>query len=185
MRLGRAIPVFCGALLIGALAAALAPGATPGAGPSLSAALAARDAPATVSALLAFAPLVLPIGLAGAGAVAVAMSGAMSEALAEPYRESLYRLGLSPREILRTYVGRRTLAIATTALGNIVLAAMAATAMVERLFHWPGAGAQFMDAAALGNWPVVAVLVLVIATVRIVADFMGALAAAALTGEAP
>lgn len=182
MQLGRAVPVFCGALLIAVAAAALVPDAEPGRDLSLRAAMAAGDARAILAALAAMAPLVLPIGLAGAGVVAAAVSGALAEALGEPYRESLHRLGLSQREILRAYVSRRALALAMTALGDVVLAAIAATAVVERLFDWPGAGAQFIHAAALENWPVVAALIFTIAVTRIAADFMGALVATALTG---
>jgi ABC-type dipeptide/oligopeptide/nickel transport system permease component len=106
----------------------------------------------------------------------------MEDALKEPYRESLSRLGISGREIVRTYVARRTLGLSLTSLGDVLLAAFAATAVVERLFDWPGAGAEFIHAAALRDWPVVAALVFVIAIVRVVTDLVSALAALALTG---
>ena len=184
MLLGRAVPVFCGGLLIAALAMASTPSVIPGHA-SLDAALSSRDGPAAATALLSLAPLILPIALTAAGALALAIATAMSNALAEPYRESLHRLGMTQRDVLRHYVARRTLATAFASLGNVALAAIGATAVVERLFDWPGAGALFMDAASGGDWSVIAVLVLVIATARIVADFIASLASTAITGAAP
>lgn len=182
MLIARAIPVFCGALLFAYVASRLFPGSEPGRGLSLRAAIATNDFGEIIAALAAAAPLVLPVALAGAGAVAAAVSGAVAEALREPYRDSLHRLGVGENEILRVYVARRALALSLTALGEVVLAAFAALAVVERLFDWPGAGAQFIQAAALQNWPVVAALVFVIAVARLTAELCGGLAAAALTG---
>jgi ABC-type dipeptide/oligopeptide/nickel transport system permease component len=183
MQLGRAVPVFCGALLIAVLVAAIIPSVETGRGVALRTALATNDAVVILGALAALAPLVIPIALAGAGAVASVVCGAMDEALGEPYRESLMRLGMSPTEILRVYVARRALAQSLTGLGDVFLAGVAATAVVERLFEWPGAGALFMHAAALHDWAVVAALVFMIAAARIVTDFVGAMTALILTGR--
>ena len=185
VQLAAATPLFCGGLLIAFAAAALAPDVNPGEGSSLYAALLSGNPDGILRAAIAAMPLVLPIGLAGAGAVAGVVYGAIAQALGEPYREQLHRLGLGQREILRTYVSRRALALGMGALGDVVLALIAATAVVERLFDWPGAGAQFIRAAALENWPVVAALVFVIAMARIVADLVGRLLTIALTGGSP
>ena len=181
-QLAAATPVFCAALLIAAAAAVLAPGVSPGEGPSFYAALASGKADDILRAGVAAMALVLPIALAGAGVVASAIAAAITQALDEPYREKLHQLGLGQREILRVYVSRRALALALSALGDVVLALIAATAVVERLFDWPGAGAQFLHAAALENWPVVAALVFAIALARVIADLVGRLLTLALTG---
>jgi peptide/nickel transport system permease protein len=185
LQLGRAVPVFCAALLIAAATAALVPSVEPGHGlVELRDAIIANDGAAIVAAMAALAPLVLPIGFAGAAMVASIVSGAMQEALGEKYRQSLSELGLTPREILRTYVARRALALSAAAAGDVLLAAIGALAIVERLFNWPGAGAQFIHAVALHDWSVVAAIAFIIAALRIVVDFAGALASAALTGSA-
>jgi ABC-type dipeptide/oligopeptide/nickel transport system permease component len=183
VQLGRAVPVFCAALLFAVAAAALVPGVEPGRGMVvLRDAVAANDSGAIMAALAAMAPLVLPVALAGAGAVASVVCGAMQEALAEKYRQSLQELGIGTREILRIYVARRALALSAASVGDVLLVMVGAMAIVERVFSWPGAGAQFIHAAALHDWPVAAALAFVIAVARIVVDFAGALASAALTG---
>jgi peptide/nickel transport system permease protein len=183
-QLARAVPVFCAALLFGVIAAAFLPGIEPGRGMSVQDAIATHNLDTIMEALAAMAPLVLPIALAGAGAIAAIVCGAMEEALGENYRQSLQELGIGPREILRTYVARRALALSLAAVGDVLLVTVGALAIVERLFDWPGAGAQFIHAAALHDWPVVGALVFVIALGRIVADFIGGLMSTALTGSA-
>jgi peptide/nickel transport system permease protein len=183
-QLARAVPVVCAALLFGVVAAAFIPGVEPGRGMSVEDAIATHNLDTVVAALAAMAPLVLPIAFAGAGAVASIVCGAMEEALGENYRRSLQELGIGPREILRTYVARRALALSLAAIGDVLLVTVGALAIVERLFDWPGAGAQFIHAAALHDWPVVGALVFVIGVARIVADFVGGLMSTALTGPA-
>ncbi len=183
-QLARAVTVFCGALLFGVIAAAFIPGTETGRGISVQDAIATHNLDTIMAALAAMAPLVLPIAFAGAGAIASIVCGAMEEALGENYRRSLQELGISPREILRTYVARRALALSLAAIGDVLLVTVGALAIVERLFDWPGAGAQFIHAAALHDWPVVGALVFVIAVARIVADFVGGLMSTALTGSA-
>ena len=179
---GGAVPVFCAALGFALLVNALIPGAGPARDASLPAAIASGSANSIFATLAALLPLVLPIGLAGAGAIAAALNRSIAEGLNEPYRESLLRLGMDRREILRVYVVRRALARAVTSLGELMLAAIGATAIVEHLFAWPGAGDMFIAAAARGAWPVVAGLAFVAAAISLAAQFAGAVLSTTLTG---
>ncbi|MGQ0741872.1 MAG: ABC transporter permease subunit [Alphaproteobacteria bacterium] len=173
-----AVPVFCGALVIGVVFAPLWPAQAGDA--SLFVAIGARDAEALQSALMTIAPAGVTVGLAGAGAVALAWRNALQRAASEPYVEGLERLGLGEREILRRYVVREAVALALREAAPVILAIFAAAAVAEWIFGWPGAGAAFIHAVALEDWSVAGLIVFAIAVIRAAVDFAGPTAAYAL-----
>jgi peptide/nickel transport system permease protein len=163
VRVAGAVPLFCAALLLAILLDLFAaPGAT-ALGPDL--------------------PLILTIGIAGAGPVARALTRVPAAVRGDGH--SLARFGLRDGQIARRRVLRQGLGCALNEAGNIALALFSASAVVEWVFGRPGAGAAFIQSVALGDWNVVAVLIMVIAGVRFTLDLLGALAGFALLGEAP
>jgi peptide/nickel transport system permease protein len=91
-------------------------------------------------------------------------------------------MGLGERDILRGFAARHALALTLKDAGDVLLALFAGIAVVEWVFGWPGAGAQFVHAVALEDWPEAAAIVFVIALLRMAADLIGGLAAGALLG---
>jgi peptide/nickel transport system permease protein len=131
------------------------------------------------------APIVMTLSLAVSGAVARAVFAAQRSAAPASYIEGLARMGLKRRHILGFYVARPTLAVALRDAGNVLLALFAAAAVVESVFAWPGAGAEFIRAVALADWNVVAVLIMIMAAARFTVDLAASLISRALLGEEP
>jgi ABC-type dipeptide/oligopeptide/nickel transport system permease component len=163
VQLARSVPLFCLALLLAALLGAAAPG---NAGLDL------------------VIPLIVLIGLAGAGAVALSVTQAFAT-VSGVDGGGLARFGLRKGAIMRRYMARYAAAAVLRNAGSIMLALFTATAVVEWVFGWPGAGAAFIRSVALSDWNVVAVLIFVIAVTRFTLDFAGSLLAFALLGEGP
>lgn len=175
-----AIPIFAVALGL-----ALAQGFTPdhpAPQSSLTALVFAPNAAARAIAFHNFAPPAAIVGLSGAGAVALAVWRAPQTAMAQPYHAGLRRLGLNESDILLGFMSRQALALALTSLGDVLLALFAAIAVVEWVFDWKGAGAQFIHAVALGDWPEVAAIIFLLGALRVCADLAGALAAGLILG---
>lgn len=122
---------------------------------------------------------VLTVGVAGAAVVQLALRRASAEAMDEPYRRGLRLMGLSAREINRLYFAPQVLAGLLASLGDIVLALFSAAAVAEWVFGWPGAAVLFLKSVALQDWHVVALVLLVFAAIKLVADFAGAMGARA------
>jgi len=184
VQLAGSVPLFGAALAAGMALAYLLPIAGPAADTmSVRAAFASADPSALAATLAAVAAPALTIGLAGAGAVGLALRNAVERAGAEPYRRGLRRLGIPKGQIFGLYVARRALALLLRDAGDIVLALFTAAAVAEWVSGWPGAGAEFVQAVALKDWPVAGAIVLVFAAVRFAADFIGALAFRLLGGE--
>jgi peptide/nickel transport system permease protein len=167
LRAGASVPVFCAALLVGAVAA-----------------LAATGVPAG-NRFSTLAPMAVTVGLAGAGTVALSVARALQVVAREPYTAGLMRIGLTRAQIFRSYVAPHATALALKDLGNLFVTLFAATAVVEWVFEWPGAGAGFIRAVALRDWNVVATLIFIVALVRLTLDLQGTIASRALLGEAP
>ena len=163
-QLVASVPVFCVALLI---AAALAAFGTP---------------PAGAAGILA---MVFTIGFAAAGAVALCIAHGYAVAAPASYAQQLSRMGLSRRHIVRRYLAPPALIIALRDAGNVLLLVFAATAIVEAVFAWPGAGAGFLRGVALRDWNVVALLILILAALRFTLDLVAALVVRAALGEEP
>jgi peptide/nickel transport system permease protein len=155
------VPIFCAALM-------------------LAAAFAALQSRAAVTA-----PMIATLALAVAAAIARAVFAAQRNAAPPDYIDGLARMGVHRRQILGFYVARPTLAVALRDTGNILLALFAAAAVVESVFSWPGAGAEFIRAVALGDWNVVAVLIMIMAAARFTVDLAASLVSRALLGEEP
>ncbi len=132
------------------------------------------------SALRALALPVLTVGAAGAAAVQLGLRRAAADAMDEPYRRGLRLMGLSTLEINSIYLMPQILVGLCRSLGEITLALFAAAAVAEWVFGWPGAAVLFLKSVALHDWNVAALVLLVFAAVKVLADFAGALGAAAL-----
>jgi ABC-type dipeptide/oligopeptide/nickel transport system permease component len=161
MQAARSVPLFCLALFLAALLGAASPG----------------DADLDL-----VMPLIVLIGLAGAGAVALSVTQAFAT-IGGVDGGGLARFGLRKGAIMRRYMARYALAAVLRNAGSIMLALFTATAVVEWVFGWPGAGAAFIRSVALADWNVVAVFILVIAVTRFTLDLAGELFAFALLGE--
>lgn len=136
---------------------------------------------AWLRAFRAIALPVLTVGLAGAGAVELALRHALAQSIDEPYRRGLRRFGLPQFEIDLHYVVPRVAAEFARRLGDIVLALLGAAIVVESLFQWPGVAGFFLKAVALHDWSAAAPVLFLLAAVKLLADFLGQLAARALT----
>lgn len=127
-----------------------------------------------------FALPALTVGAVGAAAVQLVLRRAIADAADEPYRRSLKRMGLSAFEIEWAYVMPQVLAHLFDNLGEIVLALFSAAAIAEWMFGWPGAALLFVKSVALHDWSVVALILLAFVTIKLAADFVGALCGYAL-----
>jgi peptide/nickel transport system permease protein len=137
------------------------------------------------NALLALNALSLPgltVGAAGAAAVQLAVRRAESHAIEEPYRRGLKLMGLNSFEIDRLYLAPQVFAGMLAGFGEIVLVLFSAAAVAEWLFGWPGAAVLFLKSVALHDWNVTALVLLAFASVSLLADFSGVVAARAMGG---
>lgn len=135
---------------------------------------------ADVHAFELLLPPILTVGLAGAAAVQLALRRAAREASDESYQKGLRRLGLSALEIDLVYVAPQIAAGLLSSLGEIALALLSATAVAEWVFNAPGAAVLFVKSAALYDWTMLALVLLVFVTIVQTAHFIGRVAAHAL-----
>jgi len=127
----------------------------------------------------------LIVGASGAAAIQLALHRAVSGAMREPFYENLRRMGLGGFEIDRAYLPPYAMIGFFRSLGEIALSLLAANAVVEWMFGWPGAADLFIHSVALHDWNVAALVLLVFAGIVITADFLGQLGARAIAGAAP
>jgi peptide/nickel transport system permease protein len=137
-------------------------------------------APRTLPALQAIALPVLTVGLAGAAAAQLAIRRAAAETASQPWRPQLRRMGLSGWDIERAYGVPEICAGFLSSLGEVMLALLSATAVAEWVFNYAGAADLFVRSVALHDWAVVAPILLVFASLTMVADFIGRCAARTL-----
>jgi len=131
------------------------------------------------SELQALALPALVVGLVGTVVVQMRIRRAAREAAKVPYREGLQRLGLPAWEIWLRFVAPVVVAGLFAGLGEIVVALISADLVAEWVFGWPGIGALFIKSVALSDWPVVALIALTFAALKLLAEFLGLLAARA------
>ena len=181
-----AIPAFCAALCILWLSQKLlhwAPTAQP---QSLITAIARGNIGDIEAALRAVVPPALVVGAAGAYSIQNLLRRAIVRAANEPYRRGLRALGLGRFEIDGRYLLPQVLAAVFYNLGDVALALIAATAVAEWVFEWPGAAGLFLKSVALHDWTVVSLILFVFAAITITANFAGAILARFLAeAEAP
>jgi peptide/nickel transport system permease protein len=140
-----------------------------------------RADPATAQRALKVALLpALTVGLAGAASVQLMLRRAAAETDRAPYRAGLRRMGLGALEIDRVYVAPDVLAGMLDNLGELTLALFAASAVAEWVFNCPGAAVLFVKSVALADWTMAAAILLVFASIKLLADFAGHVAAHAL-----
>jgi peptide/nickel transport system permease protein len=135
---------------------------------------------AAIHALRELALPAIAVGAAGAASVQLALRRALAQALEEPYRRGLSLMGVPTLEISRIYVAPQVLGAVLGRLGEIVQSLIAAAAVAEWVFNWPGAAVLFLKSAALGDWSVAALVLLAFASLAFVAEFLGVLAARVL-----
>ena len=158
-----------------------------GAALGLVPALLERNATAVTNAFRILAVPALIVGAAGAASLQLALRRAAAEAGEASYRQGLKLMGLSALEIERVYRAPQIAAGVLASLGEIVLALISAAAIAEWVFDWPGDAVLFVKSVALHDWTVAALVLLLFAAIKLVADFIGALGAHALAepdGEA-
>lgn len=120
---------------------------------------------------------VLTVGAAGAAAVQLALRHAAAQMSEAPFRRQLRLLGLSGVDADATYLAAPVAAGLFASLGEIVLALFSAAAIAEWVFGWPGMAALFVKSVALADWNVAALVLLIIAAIKLGADFCGLIAA--------
>ena len=86
-------------------------------------------------------------------------------------------------EIERVYVAPQIVAGLLASAGEIMRALLAASVVAEWVFHRPGAADLFVKSAALKDWNMAALILLVFAVLSFLADLLGKLGAYALVGE--
>lgn len=129
------------------------------------------------TALRAIALPALTVGVAGAAAVQLAIRRAIGHALGEPYRRGLRAMGLGRFEVDRIYMMPQVAADLLRSLGEVVSSLLAAAAVAEWVFGWPGAVVLFLKSVALHDWSVAAIVLLAFAVLTLSADFVGRLCA--------
>ncbi|HEX3810237.1 MAG TPA: ABC transporter permease subunit [Rhizomicrobium sp.] len=122
----------------------------------------------------------LIVGASGAASLQLSLRRAAAEAGDAPYRQGLKLMGLSTLEIERVYVAPQVIAGVLSNAGEIVLALISAAAIAEWVFDWPGDAVLFVKSVALRDWNVAALVLLLFAVIKLIADLAGALAARAL-----
>ncbi|HWU26755.1 MAG TPA: ABC transporter permease subunit, partial [Rhizomicrobium sp.] len=139
LQFASALPVFCVALGLLWLSRRGLHWSVAAQGASLVLALRSGDLTLIVAALRAVAAPALTVGLAGAYAVQYLLRRAMAAAAHEPYRQGLRALGLGRFEIDGLYLFPQVLGSFFYNLGELVLPLVAAAAVAEWVFDWPGA----------------------------------------------
>ena len=179
LQMGAAIPPFVGIVtLIWAARLWHWPLATHGSPQALG--LPVVDDASLFSDLQVLALPAMMIGAVGAGVVQRKIRRAAAAAMRVPYREGLRRLGLPSWEIRLHFVMPVIVAGLFAGLGDILLALIGADVIAEWVFEWPGAAAQIIKSVALQDWPVASLIILAFASAKMIADFVGSVAARAL-----
>lgn len=144
---------------------------------SLLAALMSGNIDRIEAPLRAVALPALTVGAAGAASIQLALRRGINQAAAEPYRRGLQAMGLGRFEIDRVYVFPQVVAGLLHGLGEVASSLLAATAVAEWVFAWPGAANLFLKSVALQDWSVVGLVLLVFAALTMVVEFLGVMGA--------
>ena len=86
-------------------------------------------------------------------------------------------MGLGRFEIDRHYLMPQIAAGVLQSLGAIASSLLAAAAVAEWVFDWPGAADLFLKSVALQDWTVVGLVLLVFAVLTMGAEYSGAILA--------
>jgi peptide/nickel transport system permease protein len=144
---------------------------------SLVGAIASANAGKIATAARAIALPALTVGAAGAASIQLVLRRAIGEAVGAPYRRGLRAMGLGRFEIDRVYLVPQVAAGLLAGLGEIASSLLAAAAVAEWVFDWPGAAGLFLKSVALRDWTVVGVVLLAFAALTMLAEFFGAMGA--------
>jgi peptide/nickel transport system permease protein len=150
-------------------------GAAPGV--SLLAALESGNPDMVAAALRVVALPALTVGAAGAASIQLALRRAIGRAAGEPYRRGLQAMGLGRLEIDLVYLFPEVVSGLLQSLGEVASSLLAATAVAEWVFAWPGAANLFLKSVALQDWSVVGLVLLVFASLTMAAEFLGVMGA--------
>ena len=174
IQIAAAVPIFCAGLALAYLAVNFLQWPVQLDGPAwFGSAVFPRSLAEAQAALLP----ALTVGLAGASAVQVVMSRAAAAIVREPWRTQLYRMGLSRWDVEWIYVVPQIFAALFAHLGEVMLSLLSATAVAEWVFSRPGAADLFVKSVALRDWNAAGAIMLVFASLTLIADFMGRCAA--------
>ena len=130
------------------------------------------------SALRAFALPALTVGAAGAACVQLSLQRTAALVANAPYRAGLQMMGLRAFEIDLRYVVPEFAAGLLRYLGDVVLALLAAAAVAEWVFDRDGAAVLFLKSVSARDWNVAALILLIFASLKFAADFVGQMTAA-------
>jgi peptide/nickel transport system permease protein len=144
---------------------------------SLLAALQSGNPEMVTAALRVVALPALTVGAAGAASIQLTLRRAISQATGEPYRRGLQAMGLGRFEIDRVYLVPQVLAALLHSLGEVASSLLAAAAVAEWVFAWPGAANLFLKSVALHDWSVVGLVLLAFAAITMTAEFLGVMGA--------
>lgn len=177
MQIIAAAPVFCAALALIWLSVHLLHWSPPEETRALS--LASLNGPGAWNAVLrVFALPAITVGAAGAACVQLSLQRTAAKVTHAPYRAGLQMMGLRAFEIDLRYVVPEFAAGLLRALGDVVLALLAAAAVAEWVFDRDGAAVLFLKSVSFHDWNVVALILLIFAGMKFAADFIGQIAAA-------
>lgn len=129
------------------------------------------------AALRIFALPALVVGATGSACVQLSLRRTAVAVLNAPYRAGLQMMGLRPFEIDLRYVAPEFAARLLRSLGDVVLALLTAAAVAEWVFDRTGAAVLFLKSVSFGDWTVAALILLIFAALKFVADFVGHIAA--------
>jgi peptide/nickel transport system permease protein len=128
--------------------------------------------------LRVFALPALVVGAAGAACVQLSLRRTATKVLHAPYRAGLQMMGLGTLEVDLRYVVPEFAAALLRALGDVVLALLAAAAVAEWVFDRDGAAVLFLKSVSFHDGNVMALILLIFATLKFTADFAGRIGAA-------
>ena len=177
MQIVAAAPVFCAGLALLWLSERVLHWTGAPRDTSFLAALLSGNLDAVEAELRAVALPALTVGAAGAASIQLALRRAVSQAAGEPYRRGLHAMGLGRFEIDRVYLFPQIIAGLLQSLGEVASSLLAAAAVAEWVFGWHGAADLFLKSVALQDWTVVALVLLVFASLTMTAEFAGVMAA--------
>jgi peptide/nickel transport system permease protein len=175
MQIVAAAPVFCAALALIWLSVHMLHWSAPWQTNAMAGSAAASGG-AWQDMLRGLALPALTVGAAGIACVQVALRRKAAVTLAAPYRVGLRMMGLSAFEIDLRYVLPELLGALMASLGEIALALFSASAVAEWVFNRQGAAVLFLKSSASQDWTVAALVLLIFAAIKILADFIGAAA---------
>lgn len=119
--------------------------------------------------------LVLPtvaLGVAGAATIMRQTRSAMLEVMGEDYIRTARSKGLTGNRVIWVHALRNSLLPVVTILGVRLARILSGTIIIEAMFSWPGIGRLAVDSLINADYPVVQVIVVLMAALVIFANLL-------------